>query len=128
MPAPASPGFIAELIRRFAGERGAVYYLKDAAGEPVAGRFVTWEGDTAYDLLAAAFDAGRGPRGAYLMWRVLAEVGRRGLALDAVGVNVESIARFKESFGGRLTPYYVVTGYRSWVARAFYGARRRLAP
>lgn len=123
-PVPAS--FLRALAAAFCGPAGTFFYLKAGGAEPVAGRLVLWDRLAAYDLLAASFEAGRGPLGAYLLWREVQAVWERGLPLDMVGVNVEAIARFKESFGGRLTPYYQLGAYRSPLVRVLAAARRRL--
>jgi len=127
MTPPVPEGFVRALAAAFCPEAGNIFYVRGEGGEPVAGRLVLWGRDIAYDLLAASFDEGRGPLGAYLMWRVIRAVWERGLALDMVGVNVASIARFKESFGGVLTPYHQLAAYRSPLVRLWAGARRRFA-
>lgn len=127
MTPPVPEGFLRALAAAFCPGDGSIFYVQGEDGEPVAGRLVLWGRDVAYELLAASFDEGRGPLGAYLMWRVIQAVWRRGLALDMVGVNVASIARFKESFGGVLTPYHQLAAYRSPLVRLWVGARRRLA-
>ena len=118
--------FLRALAAEFCGAGGTIFYLPGEDGAPVAGRLVLWDDDAAYDLLAASFDAGRGPRGAYLLWREIQAAWHKGLPLDMVGVNVESIAKFKESFGGELAPYQRLTYYRSPFVRLAAGARRRL--
>ncbi|HUV85777.1 MAG TPA: GNAT family N-acetyltransferase [bacterium] len=125
MAPPVAPSFLRALAAEFCGSAGAVFYLKNENGEPVAGRLVLWGRRSAYDLLAASFEEGRGPLGAYLLWREVGAAWKRGLPLDMVGVNVEAIARFKESFGGRLTPYYQLAAYRSPLVRLLAAARRR---
>ena len=127
MAPPVPEGFLRALAAAFCPANGSIFYVSGDGGEPVAGRLVLWSRDAAYDLLASSFEEGRGPLGAYLMWRVIRAVWERGLALDAVGVNVASIARFKESFGGALTPYHQLAAYRSPLVRLWVGARRRLA-
>ncbi|HUU57601.1 MAG TPA: GNAT family N-acetyltransferase [bacterium] len=127
MTPPVPESFVRALAAAFCPAAGSIFYVRGDGGEPVAGRLVLWGGGTAYELLAASFDEGRGPLGAYLMWRVIRAVWERGLALDMVGVNVASIARFKESFGGALTPYYQLAAYRSPLVRLWAGARRRLS-
>jgi hypothetical protein len=127
MTPPVPEGFLRALAAAFCPGAGSIFYARGDGGEPVAGRLVLWGRDTAYELLAASFEEGRGPLGAYLMWRVIQAVWERGLALDMVGVNVASIARFKESFGGSLTPYHQLAAYRSPLVRLWVGARRRLA-
>jgi hypothetical protein len=127
MAPPVNQSFLRALAAAFCGSSGTIFYLKGDGGEPVAGRLVLWDRRAAYELLAASFEEGRGPRGAYLSWREIQAVWRRGLPLDLVGVNVEAIARFKESFGGLLTPYYQLAAYRSPLVRLAVAARRRLA-
>jgi hypothetical protein len=100
------------------GDASNFYYVLGESGEPVAGRFVVRGTGTAYDLLAAAAEQGRGPIGAYLLWRELCDVTAAGYKVDMVGVNVPAIARFKESFGGDLKQYHVVT----WSANIFVKA------
>jgi len=126
MTPPASASFIRALVSEFCGRAGTIFYLRGEDGEPVAGRLVLWDRHAAYDLLAASFAEGRGPLGAYLLWREVLAVWGRGLTLDMVGVNVASIARFKESFGGKLTPYYQLAAYRSPLVRLLAGVGRRL--
>lgn len=121
-PVPAS--FVRALASGL-GPEGTFFYLREEGGDVVAGRMVVWGAGTAYDLLAAAGEAGRGPLGAYLLWREVLAVWERGLTLDLVGVNVASLAQFKESFGGRLTPYHLLASYRSPLVRLVVGARRR---
>jgi hypothetical protein len=125
MAPPVTPSFLRALAAAFCGSSGSFFYLKNENGEPVAGRLVLWGERAAYDLLAASLDEGRGPLGAYLLWREVQAVWERGLPLDMVGVNVEAIARFKESFGGRLAPYYQLAAYRSPLVRLLAAARRR---
>jgi hypothetical protein len=91
------------------GEAADFYYVLAESGEPVAGRFAVRGAAVAYDLLAAATESGRGPIGAYLLWRELCDLTSAGCKIDMVGVNVPEIARFKESFGGDLKQYHVVT-------------------
>jgi hypothetical protein len=126
MRPPVSEGFVRAVAAAFCPGAGSFFYVRGEGGEPAAARLVLWGRHTAYDLLAASFAEGRGPLGAYLTWRVIRAVRERGLALDMVGVNVASIARFKESFGGALTPYYQLAAYRSPLVRLWAGARRRL--
>jgi hypothetical protein len=126
MRPPVTAAFLEALAAEFCGAGASIFYLPGEDGAPVAGRLVLWDEGAAYDLLAASFDAGRGPRGAYLLWREILAAWARGLPLDMVGVNVESIARFKESFGGELTPYHRLAYYRSPFVRLAAGARRRL--
>jgi hypothetical protein len=125
MEPPVTAAFVRALASRLGEEGGTIFYLRNEGGETVAGRMVLWEAGTAYDLLAAAGEAGRGPLGAYLLWREVLAVWERGLTLDLVGVNVASLARFKESFGGRLAPYHLLASYRSPLARLVVAARRR---
>jgi hypothetical protein len=125
MKRPVTESFLRALAAAFCGSAGTFFYLKGDGGEPVAGRLVLWDRRAAYDLLAASLEAGRGPLGAYLLWREVQAVWEKGLPLDMVGVNVEAIARFKESFGGRLTPYYQLAAYRSPLVRLLAAARRR---
>lgn len=125
MRPPVTESFLRALAAAFCGSSGTFYYLKGDGGEAVAGRLVVWDRRAAYDLLAASFEEGRGPLGAYLLWREVQAVWRKGLPLDMVGVNVEAIARFKESFGGLLTPYYQLAAYRSPLVRLLAAARRR---
>ena len=125
MDAPAAPPFVADVVTTFAAAGGVLYYIKGAGGTPAAARFALRDGRAAYDLLAAAADDGPGPLGAYLLWREVRDTWAAGLTLDLVGVNVPAIARFKESFGGILTPYHVLTHHRSWLVRAGVAAARR---
>jgi hypothetical protein len=125
MTPPVSPSFLRALAASCCGAGGSFFYLKNNTGKRVAGRLVLWGERAAYDLLAASFDEGRGPLGAYLLWREAGAAWERGLPLDMVGVNVEAIARFKESFGGQLTPYYQLAAYRSPTIRLWAAARRR---
>ena len=125
MAPPVAPSFLRALASEFCGSAGAIFYLKNENGERVAGRLVLWGRRAAYDLLAASHEEGRGPLGAYLLWREVRAVWDRDLPLDMVGVNVEAIARFKESFGGLLTPYYQLAAYRSPLVRLLAAARRR---
>ncbi len=125
MRPPVGESFLRALAAEFCGSSGAVFYLEGTCGEPVAGRLAVWDGRAAYDLLAASFEEGRGPLGAYLLWREVRAVWDRGLPLDMVGVNVEAIARFKESFGGRLAAYYQLATYRSPLVRLLSAVRRR---
>lgn len=123
MKPPVDESFLAALARLFP-EHGGVFYL-DGDGGAAAGRVMLWDRHYAYDLLAAAGEAGRGPLGAWLFSEVIKMAWARGVPLDVVGVNVPSIARFKESFGGDLVPYYLLTYFRSAAARALVSVRRR---
>jgi len=105
-------------LRGVFGDASNFYYVLGESGEPIAGRFVVRGTGVAYDLLAAAAEQGRGPIGAYLLWRELCELTAAGYKVDMVGVNVPAIARFKESFGGDLKQYHVVT----WSANIFVKA------
>ncbi|UCE27944.1 MAG: GNAT family N-acetyltransferase, partial [Candidatus Coatesbacteria bacterium] len=70
------------------GESSNFYYVLGESGEPIAGRFVIRGSGVAYDLLAAAGERGRGPIGAYLLWRELRDLTAAGYKVDMVGVNV----------------------------------------
>jgi hypothetical protein len=108
MTSPIGAAGVAALKGVF-GEAANFYYVLGESGEPVAGRFVVRGTGIAYDLLAAAAEQGKGPVGAYLLWRELCDLTEAGYKVDMVGVNVPAIARFKESFGGDLKQYHVVT-------------------
>jgi hypothetical protein len=123
MKPPVEEAFLTALGRLFP-EHGGVFYLGGENGA-AAGRVMLWDRHYAYDLLAAAGEEGRGPLGAWLFSEVIKMAWARGVPLDVVGVNVPSIARFKESFGGDLVPYYLLTYFRSTAARALVSARRR---
>lgn len=108
MEPPITASGVAALPGVF-GEAANFYYVLGESGEPVAGRFVVRGTGIAYDLLAAAAEQGKGPVGAYLLWRELRDLTVTGYKVDMVGVNVPAIARFKESFGGDLKQYHIVT-------------------
>ncbi len=124
---PASPAFLAGLGDFIAAGNGAAYYLRDDDGAAAAGHAVVWDARAAYNLLAASDPAARAGGGAFLFFRVARAAASRGLPLDVVGVNVPSIARFKEQFGGVLTPYYLLAWCRTPGVRlaAALGRRRR---
>jgi len=121
------PAFWERLAAALPGQSSFLYYDGDD-GEPVAGRVLAWDDKTAYDLAAAATPEGLGPRGALLFWEEIKEAWARGLPLDVVGVNVPSIARFKDSFGGEPTPYYLLSSYRSLFIRGVAAWRRWRRP
>lgn len=124
---PVGAEFLKALARRLGPGRFEVFYYLDDEGNPAAGRLVVWGERAAYDLVAAATAAGRGPRGAYLAWRVIQACWERGCALDYVGVNVPAIASFKDSFGGDVVPYYLLTSHRSaWHRLAVAAVRKYL--
>ncbi len=124
MRPPAPPAFVADLAATFLGAGAALYYIYGEDGEPAAARLVLRDGRAAYDLLAASVGE-PGPLGAALLWHEIRAAWTQGLALDLVGVNVPAIARFKESFGGRLVPYQVLAYYRSPVTRLAVAYGRR---
>lgn len=124
MNAPMSAAGVGALPGVF-GEAADFYYVLDESGEPVAGRFIVRGADVAYDLLAASTERGRGPVGANLLWLALCDLTGAGYKVDMVGVNVPEIARFKESFGGDLKQYHVVTWTSNIFVKALAALTRR---
>jgi hypothetical protein len=124
MNAPMSAAGVGALPGVF-GEAADFYYVLGESGEPVGGRFVVRGAGVAYDLLAASTEKGRGPVGAYLLWRELCDLASADYKVDMVGVNVPEIARFKESFGGDLKQYHVVTWTPNIFVKALADLTRR---
>lgn len=127
MRPPVAADFLSALTKMFLEkDRGELCFIVAADGKEVAGRFVMWDDRRAYDLLAAS-GGPAGPLGAALMWNVIRRCWARGLPLDLCGVNVPSIAQFKESFAGDLIPYYILYRYRNDLDRVAVAFARRFA-
>ena len=74
--------------------------------------------------MAATGPEGRGPRGAYLLWRTLSAVAGDGYRMDMLGVNYPQFASFKESFGGDIVPYHMLRYDRNLLTRIHYALLR----
>ncbi|MCP4230305.1 MAG: GNAT family N-acetyltransferase [bacterium] len=123
MELPVLPEHIRDISEAFS-DTCRFYYLLDAGGDAVAGRFEIFFRDVSYDLLAATGPEGRGPRGAYLLWKTLCDVTAKGYRMDMLGINFPTFATFKESFGGETVPYHLLKYDRNLLTRIVYGLSR----
>jgi hypothetical protein len=120
---PVLPEHIRAISDTF-GDACRFYYLLDDNGDALVARFEIFFRDVSYDLLAATGPGGRGPRGAYLLWKTLCDVTAQGYQMDMLGINYPSFATFKESFGGETVPYHLLKYDRNLLTRIAYGLIR----
>jgi hypothetical protein len=110
------------LSRNGCGEMWTAFF----EGKPVSARIILFsENDTVHDWVAAAHpDHLRTGATSYLIYKIMEHYSQRGFKyFDWNGANMESIARFKSNFGGKLTPYYAVSWARPSVQLMKYGRR-----
>lgn len=97
-----------------------------SGGKPVSTRIVLFsENETVHDWVAAAHpDHLQTGATSYLIYKIMEHYSQRGFKyFDWNGANMESIARFKSNFGGRLTPYYAVSWARPSLKLVRFGRK-----
>jgi hypothetical protein len=96
---------------RYLMQRGVleVRLARSAAGESLAGNLVIRDGTTAYLWMAAADPAGY-DTGAnqLLLMETIRDLAREVETFDMCGAFCPSVAQYKSTAGGELTPYYTV--------------------
>ncbi|WP_447976729.1 lipid II:glycine glycyltransferase FemX [Candidatus Nitrospira bockiana] len=88
-------------------------------GRMVGGMILAWQKDRAYYLNGASYRSCQ-PLGvnSLLQWEAMQWAAKLGCRwYDFVGSDLPWLARFKESFGGTLTPYLAIEHASSWVVR-----------
>lgn len=94
-------------LSKFLKDHCRLYFVKDQEGRVLAGRIILTDSTGAQDWVAGAEPAFLGTGATpYLLWHILQDLGRDYACLDLNGANIRTIARFKQNFGGALTPYY----------------------
>ncbi|MGQ9706703.1 MAG: GNAT family N-acetyltransferase [bacterium] len=81
----------------------------DSAGKPQAGALIAIYDDRAYYISAGLSSNAHTSAGSYLLYNVMTSLSGRSKGIDLCGVNLRSIAHFKESFEGNIVPYYTVS-------------------
>jgi hypothetical protein len=96
---------------RYLLQRGAleVRVARSTAAEPLAGNLVVRDGATAYLWMAAA-DPAHYETGAnqLLLMETIRDLSREVATFDMCGAFCPSVAQYKSTAGGELTPYYTV--------------------
>ena len=87
---------------------GCLYVAKKEKRLLSACMFI-WDKKCSYYLFGANSEEGRKSNvGHALLWEIIKIQLKKGLAVDFVGCNSPERARFKRSFNGTLTPYYLL--------------------
>jgi len=76
---------------------------------PQAGALVATFGDTSYYISAGLASYAHQSAGTLLLWNIMMSISGMVKYIDLCGANIRSIAHFKESFEGRLAPFYNIT-------------------
>lgn len=100
------------------------FLARNDAGDPIAGVYIVWDDNRAYQLLSG-FDPEKSHRGAnpLAIWEAIKftreELGLSGY--DFEGSMIPGVEQYFRTFGGRLTPYYSVSWAKTpillWLSR-----------
>jgi len=103
-----------------------VFLARDREGVPIAGVYIVWDWNRSYYLLGG-YDPERSHHGssALAMWAAIRFTKEElGLSeFDFEGSMIPQVEQFFRKFGGRLTPYYLVSWMRPALKAAFYVKR-----
>ncbi|MFC1490170.1 GNAT family N-acetyltransferase [Candidatus Latescibacterota bacterium] len=113
---------VVELIKNLRNE-GLIDIIsaREKSGELVSFQVVARDKNTVYLWMNGTIPEKKYTRGDSLMvWEVMKRYSETHKILDMVGANIPSVAYFKKSFGGTLTPYYVTERYSSTAAKTAF--------
>jgi hypothetical protein len=101
-----------------AREQRQILFAADSRATCHAAIYTVWDDTTAYYLMGGS-DPGLRSSGAMslLMWAAIEYANKIGRSFDFEGSMIQSVERFFRCFGGRQTPYFHISGARSWRGR-----------
>ena len=93
----------------------------DETDQLIAVDIAIWDKKRAYMYLTAGLSDQRDSGASSLLrWELLRQLQRREITIvDLTGVNIPSIAHYKNSMGGKLVPYYIVSKNPSLIGKMY---------
>lgn len=86
--------------------QGGLWACRDEAGALLSAAFVAWHGGQAYYIAGGGDERGRASGAqSLLLWTLIQEANREGLAFDLEGSMIPGVERFFREFGAIQTPY-----------------------
>lgn len=102
-----------------------LYYAKSSKEEVISSALTVWDNKKAYYFLAVSEPKVSIGSNYLLLWHIIGEMSKKFTALDMVGANIPNIAKFKREFATKLTSYYIVEKYSSFLVEILGKLYRR---
>ena len=123
---PLNKEWIKDMFKTLSKEKKCrLYYAKSSKEEIISSALTVWDNKKAYYLLAVSEPKVSIGSNYLLLWNVIDEMSKKFTVMDMVGANIPNIAKFKREFATKLTSYYTVEKYSSYLVKILERVYRR---